>query len=142
MPKFLSIVCAVLLALTGCDPRQLSGSETGAGGETPGDGRAPSFLVEYAVEGSYFDCEISYLNNARQEVTLDQRQSLPWRLSFRVKMSDARVPFNARVSATCADPNRAGKSRAMVYVDEVLRATDSAAGYGATALAEHVVQFK
>lgn len=149
MLKSFAVLCALLFVVAGCQPREITGPEPCVDPEQCPDREEPTatppsatFLVEYVVEGTYYDCQITFVDHKRRETTLDQPQRLPWSTSFRVEIHEATGAFDAVVSATCADPTKAGKSTAMVRVDSELKATDSAVGYGATARAEHSVWFR
>jgi hypothetical protein len=113
------------ILMAGCDSREFAGPEEGPL-TTPG--ATATFEVNYLVEGTYIGCEITYLDAARNVVSLPNAVELPWSQTFKVEVGPATGPFDANVSATCADPTKLGKSTVALLV-----------GYGATATAVHTI---
>ncbi len=140
--KYVAPLLALMLLCAGCDSRDFSGPDDPV--DPPGEPNpaAATFKVAYLVEGTYFSCQISYTDPAGKTVAVPQAVSLPWSRVFEVTVSVASGPFDARVSATCADPTKLGKSTATLLVDDAVKATESAVGYGATARAEHLIGVK
>ncbi len=138
--RYVATLCALLLLGAGCDSRDFAGPDDPAA--PPAAGPAATFKVVYLVEGTYATCEIRYTDRSGQAAATPRAVSLPWTHAFEVVVSAASGPFDARVSATCADPTKLGKSTATLLVDAQVKATASAVGFGATALAEHRIAAK
>ena len=133
MPRLFRIAVFLLLftTLAGCDARVLSGPE---GGDPPEPGLASEaiFSITYEVQASYSDCTITYRDAGD---VLRQRKNVeaPWSASFSVSVQRTGTPFEAFLSATCADFTKEGKSTVMLHLDGVVVERSQATGYGATA---------
>ncbi|HMB90508.1 MAG TPA: hypothetical protein VKP65_06655 [Rhodothermales bacterium] len=133
MKKTASFLLIALL-FAGCD------SYRDVAGPDPADlVKAGSYKVSYEVTGTYASCEIQYVNASRKLVTLSQAVELPWELTMNVFIDPSSGPFEARISATCADSTKLGKSTVTLLVDNDLKARGTATGFGATAQADHQV---
>ncbi len=101
-------------------------------------GDLAAHTVSYRVEGTYAACTIRYVGETRELVTVEDA-TLPWETKFGVTIREKGAPFGASVRATCADPDRLGKSVATVFVDGAMKDRGSATGFGATVRAASAV---
>lgn len=133
MPRLFRLALPLLLVagLAGCDARDLSGPE-GGNPPTPGVASEAVFSVAYEVQASYSDCTIIYRDAGG---TLRERPNVeaPWTASFSVTVQRTGAPFEAYLSATCADFTKEGKSLVMLYLGDQVVERNQATGYGATA---------
>lgn len=139
--KYAAAFVLFVFLCAGCDGyRDFAGPEDPTT-ETPDPpvARTGTYTVAYDVTGTYYSCEITYINAQRKEVTTPQAVQLPWELTFKVSVDQSTGPFEAKVSATCADPTKLGKSTVLLLVDEDVKARATATGFGATAKVDHRV---
>ncbi len=119
-----------IMFVTGCDAGLVDPSAQG--------GDLAVHTVSYRIEGTYVACTIRYIGEVRELVTVENA-ALPWETKFSVTVREKGAPFGASVRATCADPDRLGKSVATVFVDGKLKDRGSATGFGATVRAASAV---
>jgi hypothetical protein len=123
-----------LVLLSGCSQPE-NGAKSGQ----------QKFLVRYEAKGTFASkCDIFYITrnsevSADEEneggVSLQDKASLPWTLSFEVTVTKLR-PFNTLVSAVCAD-NISRSAEVMIFIDDVEKARDSKTGRTVNAGAEY-----
>ncbi len=124
------LVILGILLVTGCDSRLVDPNAR--------RGEVAVHTVSYRVEGTYVACTIRYVGELREVVTVAD-VALPWEAKFSVTVQEKGAPFGASVRATCADPDKLGKSVATVFVDGKLKDRGSATGFGATSWAVSAV---
>jgi len=97
-----------------------------------------TYEVRYRVEGTYATCDVTFTDPA-SGVSKKQDIALPWEIVVTVTIDQTTGPFDASLSATCADPNKMGKSTSAIIIDGELVDTGSATGFGATSQAQVMV---
>lgn len=132
-----ALLFLVFLLLPGCTSRDLAGPEHP--GEPLGtDNRAETVIIRYEVTGTYARCDVTYTTANRQKRTVKQ-VALAWSSEFAVTVNGSSGPFDAHLTATCADVERTGKSYVYILVNGEVRDQGQGVGFGATAEAREVV---
>ncbi len=115
-----------------------AGCDAGLTDPNANEGDLVAHTVSYRVEGTYASCTIRYIGETGESVTVEHA-TLPWEVQFIVMVREKGTPFGAAVWATCADPDRLGKSVATVFVDGTMKDQGAATGFGATVRAASAV---
>lgn len=131
---FLGLLLPCIVSLSGC-----SLSEDGS------KGGKQKFLVHYEAAGTFKSkCDIFYITRSSEVspdeeneggISLQDKVSLPWTLSYEVTVTKLR-PFNTAVSAVCGD-NTARSAEVVLFIDDVEKVRDSKTGRNVNAEAEY-----
>ncbi len=133
----LSLFSLLLLALLGCDTRDLAGpTDPGDNLDAPDALEQVTFHVGYELQATYAACDLTFRDDGGNLRTLTNVVS-PWSTDFVVTVERSAGPYEAYLSATCADFSKEGKSHVMVIVDGDVVQQARATGYGATAQTHH-----
>ncbi len=128
---------AVALTLTACSQRS-----NNIVYPTSESGQRISAEISYAAQGNYAECDITFVNAARQTVTVENT-SLPFDVKpFPVILEREDDAFPASISAVCRDESRFGKSSVSVSVDGEIKERGSTTGFGSQAFANYFVDFE
>lgn len=130
----LVLILPLLLLGVGCDSVRPDPAESGNPSPLPGSD-LQTYEIFYEVTGTYARCDITYATDAGQ-VQMEEDMSLPWTKQLHVRVER---PMEAFLSATCRHPERMGKSKVIVAVDDSLKAQGGTTGYGATAEAHYTI---
>lgn len=131
MNRFLCLILLLMLVAACDSQRDYSDEETIVVEEQ-------TYEIRYRVEGTYASCDVRFTDPSTGVSTANDVR-LPWEIVVTVTVDQTTGPFDASVSATCADSNKMGKSTSAIFIDGDVIDQGSAVGFGATSEANVMV---